>query len=124
LTIFEILFIMIFLHIIDDFMFQKIGNLEDLKQVVTWKPYGDKYKNDYIVALIYHGFEWSCMISIPLFILGWKFLLPSILVNTIIHSIVDDQKANRFKLTLIQDQVIHMFQIGLTLVLYYFTQGG
>jgi hypothetical protein len=34
--------------------------------------------------------------------------------NIIIHAIVDDAKANRFKINLWEDQLIHMFQIAIT----------
>ena len=40
---------------------------------------------------------------------------PLIFINNVItHMIVDDLKANDKKINLIQDQIIHMFQILLT----------
>jgi hypothetical protein len=41
----------------------------------------------------------------------------AIVGNTIIHAIVDDLKANRNKLNLIQDQLLHLAQIVITATL-------
>lgn len=39
------------------------------------------------------------------------------IINTIVHMVTDDLKANRYKINLIQDQSIHMLQIIITLAI-------
>lgn len=114
-----ILFTMIFTHIVDDYYLQ--GILANLKQKSWWenqKSYKPMYKYDYIVALIMHAFSWSFMISLPILYLGFtKWIVVTIILNTIIHGIVDDLKANKHKINLIVDQFIHIVQIVITWVL-------
>ena len=110
---------MIFAHIVDDYYLQ--GILASLKQKSWWenqKSYKPLYQYDYIVALIMHAFSWSFMISLPILYLGFtKSIVFSIILNTIIHGIVDDLKANKGKINLIVDQSIHIIQIVITWVL-------
>lgn len=114
-----ILFVMIFAHIVDDYYLQ--GILASLKQKTWWenqKSYKPMYKYDYIVALIMHAFSWSFMISLPILYLGFtKWIAVAIILNTIIHGIVDDLKANKGKINLIVDQSIHIVQIIITWIL-------
>ena len=114
-----ILFVMIFAHIVDDYYLQ--GILASLKQKSWWenqKSYKPMYKYDYIVALIMHAFSWSFMISLPILYFGFtKWIAVAIILNTIIHGIVDDLKANKHKINLIVDQLIHIVQIVITWVL-------
>lgn len=114
-----ILFVMIFAHIVDDYYLQ--GILASLKQKSWWenqKSYKPMYKYDYIVALIMHAFSWSFMISLPILYFGFtKWIAVAIILNTIIHGIVDDLKANKHKINLIVDQSIHIVQIVVTWVL-------
>ena len=42
-----------------------------------------------------------------------------IFFNTIFHALIDDLKANRFAINLIQDQVAHILQIIMTIFLIY-----
>ena len=119
------LILMIFCHIIDDFVLQ--DKFTYLKQKSWWikacKDDGlpfDKYKNDYKMALFEHSLEWSIAIILPIIFLcnvpGWILLL-SVIINTIIHYIVDNAKANQLRLNLIQDQLAHFIQIIVTCVL-------
>ena len=74
----------------------------------------EKYGNDYKMALFEHSLEWSIAIMLPIiFILNaneW-IILTCVIVNTIIHYIVDNAKANQLRLNLIQDQLLHFIQI-------------
>lgn len=112
--------LMIFLHIVDDYKLQ-VGVLNNLKQKRFWEENApdELYENDYIWALIMHSFSWSFMIMLPIaFILNFKVNISFILVfiaNLIIHAVVDDMKANKHKINLIQDQVIHILQIFATI---------
>ena len=117
----KILLFMILLHIIDDFVLQPIS-LSNLKQKKWWKKqegYSDKYKDDYKVALAIHSISWSIMIHIPLVImfpsLGQLALLTSFIVNAVIHYFIDDLKANKLKINLFEDQMVHFCQICTTL---------
>lgn len=110
---------MIFLHIIDDFCLQ--GVLARLKQKDWWKNqehYSELYKNDYIISLIMHSFEWSFMIMLPIALkLKFEITLVYVLIlgiNCIIHCLIDDLKANKYKINLIQDQLAHIVQIIIT----------
>lgn len=117
----KIVLFMILFHIIDDFVLQPIS-LSNLKQKKWWKKqegYSDKYKDDYKVALAIHSISWSIMIHIPLVImfpsLGQLALLISFIVNTVIHYFIDDLKANKLKINLFEDQMVHFCQICTTL---------
>ena len=117
-----ILLAMLFCHVIDDFYLQ--GILASMKQKMWWKKQGqykEKYKYDYIPALIIHAFSWVFMIMLPIVIylkfnLGWLYLAYPI--NLIIHVVVDDLKANRLKINLVVDQSIHICQILTTWVIF------
>lgn len=118
-----ILLAMLFCHVIDDFYLQ--GILASMKQKMWWRKqeqYKEKYKYDYIPALIIHAFSWVFMIMLPVaiylkFNLGWLYLAYP--VNLIIHAIVDDLKANKLKINLVVDQSIHICQILITWILFY-----
>ena len=120
-----ILFTMIFCHIIDDYYLQ--GWLASGKQKDWWKKQDDNplYENDYIIALICHSFSWSFMINLPLMLyllyvnnLNPIFYSISIVVNMVIHAIVDNLKANVKIINLIQDQSIHLIQIAITFLIF------
>ena len=117
----KIVLFMILFHIIDDFVLQPIS-LSNLKQKKWWEKqegYSDKYKDDYKVALAIHSISWSIMIHIPLVImfssLGQLALLTSFIVNAVIHYFIDDLKANKLKINLFEDQMVHFCQICTTL---------
>ena len=111
-----ILFVMIFCHIVDDYYLQ--GILASMKQKAWWRVdiFSSKYRYDYIVALIMHAFSWSFMIMIPYILIGANqyTVIIAIAINTTIHAIIDDLKANKKKITLITDQTIHLLQIVAT----------
>ena len=116
-----ILLAMLFCHIVDDYYLQ--GWLASAKQKKWWEQNSPKelYKKDYIMALACHSFSWTFMIMLPLAVvmtgdLGWLFIAYP--VNMFIHMIVDDLKANKGKINLIVDQLIHVGQIILTFVIY------
>lgn len=112
-----IFFTMCFCHIVDDYYLQ--GILASMKQKNWWtkqESYEDKYKYDYVIALITHAFSWSFMILIPFLLLGLPpiFLVIALVLNGTIHAFVDDLKANQKRINLVQDQSIHIGQIFLT----------
>ena len=113
-----IFLIMILLHIIDDFVLQPIC-LSKLKQKSFWETYvkdDEKYTFDYKVALVIHALSWSIMIHLPLMVIGvgeYSILL-SVIINTIMHAWIDDEKANKLNITLFEDQIMHLIQVGAT----------
>lgn len=109
---------MIFMHVLDDYVLQ--GVLAQMKQKDWWvKNAPDPmYKNDYLMALWMHSLSWSFMIMLPLALyaycdVGILFVI-GFIVNTAIHFIVDDLKANKHCINLWQDQVTHLIQIAVT----------
>lgn len=117
---------MLFCHIIDDYYLQ--GILASMKQKLWWeKNYpNEKYKNDYKIALFMHSASWSFMTLLPVSIYNiinyctdafWTMWFIIWIINLIIHMIVDDLKANKLKINLIIDQIIHMIQIVIAFVI-------
>lgn len=117
---------MVFFHILDDFVLQ--GWLAQAKQKKFWQENApDKlYRNDYKIALLIHGFSWACSVHIPVLIFcgifecSIPFLTWFIMFNChwLTHSYVDNLKANKYKINLIQDQLIHIGQISLLWLAY------
>ena len=115
--------LMLFMHVLDDYVLQA-PCLCNLKQKSFWeKTAPDKlYKHDYIVALLMHAFSWSFMIMLPIaiqraFIVNIDFVI-MLCVNTIFHALIDDLKANKYKINLCTDQSYHMVQIIGTFALF------
>ena len=114
-----ILLTMIFLHIIDDYCLQ--GILAQMKQKKFWNEQApdELYKYDYIWALIMHSFSWTFMIMLPLTFAGpiGPAFYAIFVINLAIHAYVDDLKANKHKINLWHDQLIHLTQIILTFII-------
>jgi hypothetical protein len=110
--------LMIFCHIIDDYYLQ--GILASMKQRKWWEEnYPEKiYKYDYIMALAVHATSWAFMTMLPVAAyMGFRptnIFFVMLTVNSVIHAIVDDLKANKHKINLIADQSIHFAQIAIT----------
>ena len=117
-----IVLLMIFCHIVDDYYLQ--GWLASAKQKKFWQENAPEklYKYDYIWALIMHSFSWAFMIMLPIafingFDLGVPFLI-AFIVNLVVHAITDDLKANKRKINLWVDQIIHLCQITITAIIF------
>jgi hypothetical protein len=110
---------MIFLHIVDDYYLQ--GILAQMKQKKFWKEQApdELYKYDYIWALIMHAFSWTFMIMLPLIFVSpiSPAFYVIFVVNLAVHAYVDNLKANKHKINLWQDQLIHLAQIILTFII-------
>ena len=123
-TIYILLF-MVFMHIIDDFKFQ--GIMASMKQKSWWEKqegYNDKYRFDYIPALLCHAFSWSMMIHLPILVyyhfdMGdqWDYFIFMIISQFLVHAFIDNAKANWKVTNLVVDQIFHFFQIGLSWIL-------
>ena len=127
----KILLLVLLLHFIADFNLQIGAKLHDMKQKMWWSRQYKRlkmeandtrqYRNDYKCALFIHALVWSLVTFAPLvyFTKNSYGYLAMIVVNTIVHAKIDDAKANEYILNLIEDQVMHLIQIVLTVVLWY-----
>lgn len=118
---FLVLLCMLFLHVVDDFYLQ--GILAKLKQKKYWKENTPDalYRFDYIVALVVHGFSWSFMVNIPVIVYWFSYgyatnanligICIFIIANGVLHSEIDDMKANMHIINLLIDQSAHVAQI-------------
>ena len=112
---FIILISMIFCHIVDDYYLQ--GWLASAKQKSWWEQNAPEklFKYDYIAALFMHSFSWSFMVmlvpTVRVVLFGGTWYPLLFAGNVMIHMFVDDLKANKKRINLIQDQSIHMLQI-------------
>lgn len=102
-------------HLLADYTLQ--GWLADGKQKEWWdKAFGgktpDKYKHDYKAALACHSLYWALIICAPLY--GNAHIVGYVVANMVVHYIVDDMKANKKIINLVQDQLIHLMQIVIT----------
>lgn len=113
-----ILLSMVFCHIVDDYYLQ--GWLASAKQKSWWQQnVPDKmYRYDYIMALFMHSFSWTFMIMLvpTLYVILFDgFYNPVLFLgNLLVHMVVDDMKANKKQINLVQDQLIHLGQIIVT----------
>ena len=112
----KVLLLMVLCHIIDDFVMQPIC-LSKLKQREWWKnniKFEKMYEDDYKTALFIHALSWSIMISLPVMFLTslhQELIFGFVILNAIVHYIVDDIKANELKINLETDQKYHFAQI-------------
>ena len=117
-----IFWLMIFLHIVDDYYLQ--GWLASAKQKKYWKENAPEklYEYDYLCALMMHSFSWAFMIMLPIafkanFEVGIGYVV-AFIVNMLIHAFIDDLKANKRKINLWVDQTIHIMQITVTFLIF------
>ncbi len=98
--------------------------MSELKQKKFWQENAPNklYRYDWLIALIEHGFSWTFMIMLPITYsmiqstqsVNIVTYIIVFVINTIIHSVVDDLKCNRFKINLLIDQGIHIIQVIVT----------
>ena len=72
------------------------------------------------MALVTHAASWAFMIMLPIAAyMGFEptnLFFVMMVVNSVVHALVDDLKANKYKINLIVDQSIHLAQIVITAV--------
>ena len=82
----------------------------------------DLYKNDWRTSLFAHGLYWSLITFLPIILFTNTndfFLIFIVFFNAIVHTVIDNMKANLHMMTLKQDQAWHFIQISLTLFATY-----
>lgn len=113
-----LLFSMMFAHIVADFNLQ--GVLADMKQAGWWDKsvpakYRSMVKYDWIVALVIHGFAWSFCMCLPYYLVpgitDFSMLNQMIVINAVLHSVIDAIKCYFCKFNLVQDQMFHLIQV-------------
>ena len=116
---------MLFCHIVDDYYLQ--GVLAKMKQISWWQEQtkDPMYRNDWLPAFIAHGISWSFMMMLPcnIYLLINKpdsiYLFSIVFVfNVFLHCKVDNDKANKHEINLITDQLMHLFQIFFTFLVF------
>lgn len=120
----SVLALMLLLHLVADYTLQ--GCLAMMKQKSWWEEHmkdvnpkeRGKYRHDYIAALICHSLYWAFLVSIPLIVFDSHVYFLTAIINSAIHCVIDDMKANRRKLNLVWDQTLHLLQIGGTWIVY------
>lgn len=127
----NIIWLCLILHWFADFHMQ--GILADLKQKRWWSDkiksevYHDTleaqhkalklYQCDYMAGLIVHSMEWSAITFLPLMLIGHPMVYTVVvLVNAVIHMVIDHMKANMHCINLCHDQALHMLQIDISLL--------
>lgn len=125
-----LLLILVYMHILDDFVLQ--GVLSTMKRKINWikdKEYKELYKYDYMISLIIHALSWTISINIPIMFIIYRFdrlhdmkvmiiFIVEFICNWVIHSIVDNLKANKGKINLVQDQLCHFCQVLILFLLF------
>ena len=144
-----ILFLMLLMHYIEDFHLQGcLANLKqkkwwidelckkfdcDDKREEVREPYLTTtiYKNDYKMSLFAHSIENALFVMLPLiidlliteFVKGmsntWIFFIPAIVLICMTHYVIDDEKANKMKINLVQDQLLHLGFIVFIFICYF-----
>lgn len=115
--------LILMLHFIADFALQ--GWFANAKQQQWWKDQCDKhgydfsqYKYDWVCALLGHSMYWTLVTFSPIiFFAVWPSIVSLALfigLNVAVHAITDHLKANKLKINLIQDQAVHLIQIGIS----------
>ena len=125
-------------HVLDDYWLQ--GCMAKLKQRDWWRGQlteemvkrGTRledtiYRHDYIAALAMHAAQWAVSIMVPLIIVRpWEagFYVVAWLINAPLHALVDDLKANRHLVSLVNDQLFHVLQVECTVMAWAFWAVG
>lgn len=121
MSVIFVLLWMLFFHVVADYNLQ--GWLASAKQKSYWQENApDKlYRYDYVMALIMHSISWTFMVMLPIAYVN-QFnvdigFVGMFIANVAIHAAVDHLKANMKLINLWHDQLMHIGQIGLMILL-------
>ena len=79
------------------------------------KDAASKYKMDYMAGLLCHCVMWGVVTFFPfVFVVNSRVFSVALIVNIIVHAIVDHIKCNKEMINLCTDQLIHFFQVVIT----------
>lgn len=118
-TIITLFLITLVMHAFADFVLQT-DKIADMKQKKFWLEATDdkRYHNDWIPVLLLHSITWSVIIQIPISLVFGRFLWIVTIINICWHFAIDNFKCNKFKITLCEDQLFHLFQIIYMFICY------
>lgn len=119
-------------HFLSDFTLQ--GILAQMKQEQWWRDEiykwnqthrgnssldYSKYEYDWLCALNTHSCYWAILTFLPLLFITMNdtFIVLVVLINGILHSIIDHMKCNLNKINLCTDQLFHIVQILATVII-------
>lgn len=112
----DVLIWMFFCHFLFDFYVQTKSN-GDIKKKEWWEKRhkkSGKRKYNYIMGLLMHSFVWSMAILFPFYYIEKTLHYFVMIINIIIHAIIDNEKTNKKSISSMQDQLLHVIQILLT----------
>ncbi len=90
-----------------------------------------QYRNDYKMSLFTHSIENALFVMLPLIVdmlisefthcqqNTWILFIPSTILICVSHYFIDDSKANKMKINLVQDQLYHLCVILLIFLCYF-----
>lgn len=90
-----------------------------------------RYKNDYKISLFAHSIENALFVMLPLIVDTlisefthclhniWILFVPSTILICVSHYLIDDSKANKMKINLVQDQLYHLCVILLIFLCHF-----
>lgn len=118
-----ILVSMLAMHVIGDWVLQT-PLMCDLKQKAWWQQnYGfQKNARDYKMVILMHSMLWSACVMMPVLVyqlwigcsdLKAIVLLLVFVINMLVHAWIDDLKANKDKLSLVDDHAVHLLQVAI-----------
>lgn len=74
------------------------------------------YEKDYIVGLVLHSIMWSMVTFLPFIpVVTCRTYLIIVVINAILHGVIDHIKCNLYAINLTTDQFLHFVQIVATL---------
>lgn len=118
-----LMLMMVLLHVIEDFHMQ--GIMASMKQKTFWQEYSKMYANDWMPVILLHGMEWATMVALPCILASWfdvsAWFVLTVVAMGVAHAYVDHLKANSLRINLIQDQIVHIIQIEVMLIVYMVT---
>ena len=114
MTIQQIVVLMILGHMVADYTLQ--GWLANAKQSKWWQDNAPLplYRFDYLAGLACHALYWSAIVCLPFF--NHRFFLAAVILNAVIHAIIDHVKANMKAINLVEDQLLHLAQMAVTVI--------
>lgn len=124
-AIFKLFLICLLLHLFADFTLQ--GCLASMKQKEWWEKLfkneeeHQKYRNDYKCALYCHSIYWTLVTFAPILFfseISTETISIIFFTNMIVHYMIDDLKANLYRINLCTDQMMHVVQIAITVILF------
>lgn len=117
---------MIFAHIVADFYIHGVVNSAMSKDWWLRNQPGIRNRYDYIVFVVLHSIFWTFSILFPIayklnFAFSWFYTIAFVL-NAVLHGFADNIRINHKEINLIVQEIVHLWQITLTYLLFVLCQ--